>query len=412
MSRFLAFAVLIVVLLPPPAQAADRIAPMSMQPVIPPGYAAVDEDEKGMWQVFDRLENDIANSNLVVKDPELNSYVRNVVQRLLGEEAAADFRIYIVRNPDFNASMAPNGMMIVHTGLLARMRNEAQLAAVLGHEAGHYYRRHSVERWRDIKSKTAIMSVLSIAGAAASGAASDTTWDSSWYDLANAINVGIMLSIFQYSREHEREADAYGLRLLAESGYAPHQASAVWGQLIAERKASAEERNKRYKDYSRSAMSTHPPSESRMNDLNLSADELDAAILGGSGGDAGTESWRRATTPIFSSLLAEQIRLNDSGASIHLINSLAEGGWTSDLHYYLGLAYSLRGKEGDSELAAQAYAKAVQFDDPIPEAYRAHGYAQIKAGDKEEGHAALSRYLELRPDAPDAAMTRFTIGQN
>ena len=71
-------------------------------------------------------------------------------------------RVYAMRQPDFNASMAPNGMMIVHTGLLAHMRNEAQLAAVLGHESGHYLRRHSVQNWRSLKSKSAAMAVVGI----------------------------------------------------------------------------------------------------------------------------------------------------------------------------------------------------------------------------------------------------------
>ena len=55
----------------------------------------------------------------------------------------------LVRTPYFNASMAPNGMMQVWSGLLLRVDNEAQLAAVLGHEIGHYLARHSVERLRD-----------------------------------------------------------------------------------------------------------------------------------------------------------------------------------------------------------------------------------------------------------------------
>jgi len=49
--------------------------------------------------------------------------------------------------------MAPNGMMQVATGLLLRTANEAQLAYVLGHELGHYRRRHSMQRWSDFQAK-------------------------------------------------------------------------------------------------------------------------------------------------------------------------------------------------------------------------------------------------------------------
>jgi predicted Zn-dependent protease len=68
-----------------------------------------------------------------------------------------DLRIYLMRSALFNASMFPTGMMVVNTGLMARVRNEAQLAAVLGHEAGHYYRKHSIERYRSLRNKTATM---------------------------------------------------------------------------------------------------------------------------------------------------------------------------------------------------------------------------------------------------------------
>ena len=55
-----------------------------------------------------------------------------------------------------NAAMLPSGIMIVNTGLLARVRNEAQLAAVLGHEAGHYFRKHSLDMYRDTRRKSAL----------------------------------------------------------------------------------------------------------------------------------------------------------------------------------------------------------------------------------------------------------------
>ena len=72
-----------------------------------------------------------------VRDPVLNAYVRKVLCRTIGDAHCAPIRLYIIRTSQFNASMAPNGMMQVWTGLLLRMDNEAQLATVLGHEMGH-----------------------------------------------------------------------------------------------------------------------------------------------------------------------------------------------------------------------------------------------------------------------------------
>jgi beta-barrel assembly-enhancing protease len=381
-----------------------RVLPTDIAPLVERGYAPTDPDERGLWLACDTLEERLAASNLRVDDAVLTAYVRQVTERLLGD-VASDLRIYIVRSPDFNASMAPNGLMIVHTGLLARLRSEAQLAAVLGHEAGHYLRRHSVQGWRSHKTKTAVMSFVALGGAVASASTGHN-----WYDLANSINNVLLLSIFSFSREQEAEADAYGIALLRRTSYPTTAAGEVWRQVIAERQASAAARDKRYRDASRSAFSTHPPSDARMNDLIETAATLDAAGLQSAHQDDGQAAWSLAISEVRPALIEEQIKLNDPGASHYLLASLAHDGWDSALRYYEGEVYRLRDEPGDADLAAQAYAAAVAYEEVLPEAYRAHGYAQLKAGNAEEGRRALGRYLELRPDAADAEMVRFSIG--
>jgi hypothetical protein len=387
------------------AGAVARVLPSQLTPLVSGDYKPVDTDERGIWQVFDRLEVELAASNLLVRDEPLRSYVQGVTGRLLGDTASS-LRLYLVRNPDFNAAMAPNGMMIVHTGLLARMRNEAQLAAVLGHESGHYLRRHSIRNWRDMRSKSAVMAFIAVGGAAATGGTG-----TNWYDIANAINIAILLSLFSYSREMESEADAYGLNLMQQAHYPPEAAAQVWKQLIDERKASAVARKKRYSDKSRSVVSTHPPTDERMADLSQSAAEIERSDAKAVPYDDRRAQWLQAVAPMRSMLLDEQIKLNDPGASLYLLNSLAQDGWDATLRYHEGETYRLRDEEGDGARAAEAFASAIQYADAPAEAFRAHGYAQLKAGKTEEGRRALTHYLELRPDAADAAIVRFSLGQ-
>jgi beta-barrel assembly-enhancing protease len=382
-------------------RALARIAPASMAPVIPPGYEPKDIDERGLWDALDRLEEQISTSNFLLKNQAVADYVRGVTDRIAGDYGS-NLRVYVVRNPDFNASMAPNGMMIVHTGLLARVRDEAQLAVVLAHEAGHYMRRHSVQSWRDFKTKSAIGAIVSVAGAGAG---------SGWYELANAINFGILTSLFTFSRGMESEADALGLKLLAQSGYAPSAAGEIWQQLTDEFKASAAARKKRYRDRSRSILSTHPPTSERMADLNASAQEIDRASEAIMKFERRREQFLAAIAPIRFTLLDEQVKLNNPGASLYLIDSLAKDGWSGTLRFFQGEAYRLRDEVGDSDRAATGYAEAVAMSDAPPEAYRAHGYAQIKRGNRNGGRAALQRYLELKPDAADAAMIKFSLEQ-
>jgi len=376
-----------------------HVLPTDLTPLVAQGYRPIEPDERGLWQECDRLEGEMASSKLLLNDPSLKNYIQGVMERLLGKPAG-DLRIYPMHNAEFNAAMTPNGMMIVNSGLLVRMRNEAQFAAVLGHESGHYLRRHTLKNWRQLKSKTAAMSWLALLGGAVGG--------SLGYGLANGINMTLALSLFSFSRELESEADAYGLQLLKGANYPPEAAGQVWAQLISERKASASERKKPYRDKSLSMLSTHPPNEDRMRDLTDTAALL-AKQLPGAQYDAHREEWLAAVGPLRPMLLDEQVKLNDPGGSLYLLNSLAQDGWDGVLRYHEGEVYRLRGSAGDDALAAQAYAAAVAAPNAPPEAFRAHGYALLRTGQDQDGHRALARYLELAPQAADAEMVRSSL---
>ena len=114
-----------------------RILPKDMVPLIGPGYRAVDQDEKGFWQQMERVEEEVAGSNLLIKDPALTRYLGGLIGNV-GGPAARDMRIYLARIPEFNAVMFPTGFAVVFSGLLLRMRNEAQLAGVIAHESAHF----------------------------------------------------------------------------------------------------------------------------------------------------------------------------------------------------------------------------------------------------------------------------------
>ncbi|HYW15577.1 MAG TPA: M48 family metallopeptidase, partial [Allosphingosinicella sp.] len=244
-----------------------RIPPRSMKPLIGPGHRPTAKDEQGMWQQFERVEQEIAGSNLLLQDPKLASYLGSLAERV-GGPAAKDLRVYIAHIPEFNAFMAPTGFMVVFTGLLLRMRDEAQLSGVIAHEAGHFLRRHQIRMWRDMKRKTAALNFLAM-GAGVGGAAGG------FYagDLVQLAQFGTILSLLSYSRELEAEADAIGLLQISEAGYDPAAMPETWQQLIEESKASAAMRRKRYRRRY-SLLETHPAPETRMVDLRASAKEV------------------------------------------------------------------------------------------------------------------------------------------
>lgn len=385
-----------------------RLLPTDLTPLVDVDYQPVDADERGIWQSMEQIEETIQASPQRLNDPQLQGYTAGIIEHLMGRETP-DLRVYLIRSALFNASMFPTGMMIVNTGLMARVRNEAQLSAVLGHEVGHYYRKHSIERYRSLRHKTAAMAWIGAAANVGAGAYSAPYGPANWIYAASAINTLVTMSVFQMSRTQEEEADAYGVSLMARAGYTPDAASQIWKQLIEERKASAEERDKRYRDHSASVLSTHPPTEDRMRNL---ADT--AAFLARRNDQVTTDrraEWLAAVAPHRAMLLDEQVRLNDPGASLYLIRSLAQDGWDGLLRYNEGEIYRLRGEGGDQEKAAQAYAAATTLPDAPPEAWRAHGYALLKAGKVEDGRNALNRYLAANPAASDAGVVRYTLAQ-
>jgi predicted Zn-dependent protease len=371
-----------------------------MQPLVDAGYRPTEEDERGMWRQYERFEEEIAGSNLLIRDPALGAYVGGLVERV-GGPAARDLRIYVAQVPEFNAFMAPTGFVVVFSGLMTRMRDEAQLSGVIAHEAGHFLRRHPLRRWRDLRRRSDFYALLAF-GAGIGGAATGT-YLGNWVQLAG---MGTMLTLAAYGRELESEADAMGLRLIAESGYDPAAMPAIWQQLVGELDASAEMRRRNRR--AQSLLATHPAPETRMADLTVSAAELADPARSY---DRGRDRWLAAIGPHRRRLLDDQVKLNDPGASLYIIRSLAADGWNGLLRFYEGETWRLRGRPGDSELAAQSYAAAVAFADAPPEAWRAHGHALAAAGRREEARTALARYLELAPDAPDAEMVRYELRQ-
>ena len=375
-----------------------RVLPKDMVPLIGPGYRAVDPDEKGMWQQMERVEEEVSGSNLLIKDPQLTSYLGDLIGHV-GGPAAKDMRIYLARIPEFNAIMFPTGFAVVFSGLLLRMRNEAQLAGVVAHESAHFLRKHQLRQWRDMRRKTDIFSFVAIGAGLAGGVAGAYAGD-----LVQLGQLGTILSLLKYNRTIEAEADAMGVRLLAEAGYDPMAMSETWEQLIGELDLSAKYRRKR-RDRSFTLFETHPSPDSRMADLKISAAEVRQP---GKTYDAFRDRYLNALGSIRPTLLDDQVKLNDPGASQYVVETLAKDGWNGLLRFYEGEVWRLRNssKLGDETRAAQGYAAAVAYPDAPPDAWRWHGIMLLKSGKRLEAHAAFARYLQLAPNAPDAALVR------
>ena len=349
---------------------------------VPPRFERppLDTDEGGLWALMDREETRLRRSPFRVRDEALAAYLTDLACKL-GAAHCPDLRVYAVRAPWFNASMAPNGMMQVWTGLLLRVENESQLAAVIGHEIGHYLQRHTVERLRDLKSRAAFGQFLGMFG------------------LVGLIGAMANLAAgLAFSRDQEREADRIGVDLMRASGHDPREAAAVWGNLLDELRATPGA------DPTKDSVlfASHPPSDERRA-------TLDALTIGASG-EKGEAAWRERLAPLRRGLLEDELRRGRPHETVALMNRLlAREPGHGDLLYCRAEAYRQRGTPGDTELAFSDLEAATTSGQAPPVALRTLADAHRAAGRPDAARDAYRRYLEQAPDAADAAMIRQTL---
>jgi tetratricopeptide (TPR) repeat protein len=367
----------------------ESVSAQQLANIAPGQRPLIDSDEAGIWMAMDNAEEKIKTSGNLIADRGLNKYLHGIMCRI-SPEHCSDIRIYVIRMPYFNASMAPNGTMIIWSGLLLRAQNEAQLASILGHELGHYLRRHSLQQMRNTINTAGALAFIQIATAAAGvGVAGDIVY---------LAGVG---SLQAYGRDMEREADGYGLALMARAGYQPHAGAELWRQVIKEKEADDN------KKFSMLLFDSHPPSEERLAALE---DLADRTIANGGNFEFGTESYQKIMRPLRFTYLQDELHLRNYKRTEVLLNLLLESGSNlGETYYFFGELYRLRGMDGDQDKALAAYEKATSQEHFPPETYRALGLLYKKIGAEDKVDECFTKYLELKPNAADHEMIIYML---
>lgn len=385
----MASAIALAAALPLAASAAEE------EPLLPPyvpAYEPQSVDERGMWMMADEQEKLLAVSELRIDDEELNAYVERVLCETVGKDRCSGVRVHILNVPAFNATMSPNGAMTVWTGLLLRVRSEAQLAAVLGHEFAHFEMRHSLKGFEQRRSASDAWSWLAVLG----GIAQVNTADA---------QVSLVGSIFQFNRGQETEADLLGLKYLAQSPYPSRAASEVWQQLMEEADATDFGRKIKRRDVYRAGFfDTHPTSLSRADYL------LDQALAYGDSGDARAKEHYAAIQKHLPKFLADQVKLNDFNGTEYILSGIAgTTGWTGELLHARAELFAARGNPRDLITSTTLYLQAIDAGYKPPETLRGLGLSLVKSGKRSEGAKYLEDYLAALPDAPDASIIKMYI---
>jgi len=166
----------------------------------------------------------------VSSDPRMNSMVKRVGERI-AQVATASYPIaknfswefFVIDNPEeANAFCLPGGKVFVYSGLFKYVANDAELAAVMGHEIGHALARHGAERMSSGQLQQMGGQVLG-AVMQSRGNPQNTAM------VMQAFGIGTQLGVMlPHSRTQEYEADHIGLVLMAKAGYNPQSALTFW----------------------------------------------------------------------------------------------------------------------------------------------------------------------------------------
>jgi beta-barrel assembly-enhancing protease len=201
---------------------AARVAPIGMDGRV----FTPDADERRLWAQADTEARVLLERARVYDEPSLTAHLTGLAQRLSPAAVAAAGgplpRIVLLRDPTLAAFALPDGRLFVHTGLVAAVQSEAQLALVLAREVAHVVGRHALAAQRDgaaIPARFEVHMALSPTARAM---------------LGRNLPLATRAAMTGYGTTREREADTAGLAALVRDGWDQNAAAAVWAGLARE----------------------------------------------------------------------------------------------------------------------------------------------------------------------------------
>jgi predicted Zn-dependent protease len=347
------------------------------------------DEEQRLWQRSLEEQARLDTSGFRADLPEVEQRLEAIIARLRPEPLPHDAKIQVrvLIDPDLNAFAYPNGVIYLHTGLLARAENEAQLAAVLAHEAAHASRRHGLLHQRQMRGATGFAATLTV-GTLGLGALLG--------------GVGALAAVSGYSKEHEREADRVGFSHHVAAGYDPRATITMFELLSAE----ARRRNKKEPFF----FGSHPRLAERISSHRALVAALPADRRGT--GELGVESYHAILRPILPLNAEAALRAGDlDGALMDVRRGLDLDPGSTKLLLVEADALRRRGKSGDDRRSLAAYRSLVAGHPGLAPAWRGLGLVAQRLGDLTTAAQAYRRYLEIDPSAADHELVRSLLHQ-
>ncbi len=379
-------------------------------------------DERRLWAAARSEEETLLSEARVYHDPLLVDYLEDLVAELTPPSMASNpeirYRVTVLEDPTLNAFAYPHGSVYVHTGLLARMENEAQLATVLGHETSHVEYRHMLRFQRAARNRQIALTAVAVAAAVAVAGEAGEAIEEGRYARAARIEVlsdvllslGLTLAFVAavngYGRALEDEADQGGFAKLAAAGYDPAEAPKVYQALMEGRGESGK--------LETFFFGSHPRLAARIDNAEAWVAAHPEAVPEPTRGDQ--DRFARRIRPV----VRDDARLNIELGRLELAEAELEKvlDWMPEDPEAWRLRGELRLAQADLETdpaarealrgeAKDALYEAIRLDADRPAPHRELGLMLYEEGDFRGACRELGHYLETAPpDAEDADRVR------
>ncbi len=321
-------------------------------------------------------------------DQRLKDYVTAVGMRLakVSHRPNLPYAFKIVNDSSPNAFAMPGGNIAITRGLLVALENEAQLAAVLGHELGHVTARHSVQ---NLQRGILLNLGLQILSYQSSG--------TSYSILARqAGQVAGSILDSSYSREQEREADRLGIDYMVKAQYSPKGAVELQ-EFLAGKNGEGESQ------WLQGLFRTHPFSRERMRDNQYYIDSNYSWAMNNEAYASGAGDFQRAMEPLRKTREAygdydkgrEKEQARDLAGAIALYEqAVRKAPEQALLQSALGMAHL---KNNSHDEAKKCLARAVHLDADYYESHLGLGYLYLKENNPALAREHLQKSMKLMP---------------
>ncbi len=322
-------------------------------------------------------------------DPELTTYVQSVGQKLaaVSDRPELPYEFIVLNDSIPNAWAMPGGKIAFNRGLLYELNNEAELAAVLGHEIVHAAARHGA---KSMERGMFIQGAMIAVGIGAQNS-----------DYANLIvggsQLGAQLISSKYGRDAESESDHYGMNYMKKADYDPMAAVTLQETFV---RLSAGKNS----DFISGLFASHPPSQARVD-----ANKETLAKLG-AGGEWGKEIYAqkvgklKATQPAYKAYDdgVAALKKGDVAMATQLAQK-AIAGEPREARFQ-ELLGDIAFTQKKPQEALGYYDKAIKLKPDYFKPYIQSGIALFNMGKKKEAEPFLTRANELLPTAPGHAL--------